>query len=150
MQSANNVWRNLAIFPDFDGMLHKVFFLDRRCSGGQIFKQEIQGSGTLFAGLLADGGGYHTGAQHIQRGGNLIEGDDFGMAAGFLNGLTPAKYTGCSEEQGIDVGILPEKLLGQCIAFKFIVMVFQNFRDMNSGIGGFQRLGQSADPLGMT
>ena len=85
--------RNLAIFPDFDGMLHKVFFLDRRCSGGQIFKQEIQGSGTLFAGLLADGGGYDTGTQHIQCCGDLIEGNNFGMAAGFLNGLTPAKYT---------------------------------------------------------
>ena len=142
--------RNLAIFPDFDGMLHKVFFLDRRCSGGQIFKQEIQGSGTLFAGLLADGGGYDTGTQHIQCCGDLLEGNNLGMAAGFLNGLTPAKYTGCSEEQGIDVGILPEKLPGQRIAFKFIVMVFQNFRDMNSGIGVFQRLGQSADPLGMT
>ena len=141
--------RNLAIFPDFDGMLHKVFFMDRRFSGGQIFKQEIQGSGTLFAGLLADGGGYDSGTQHIQCCGDLIEGNNFGMAAGFLNGLTPAKYTGCSEEQGIDVGILPEKLPGQRIAFKFIVMVFQNFRDMNSGIGGFQRLGQSADPLGM-
>ena len=116
--------RNLAIFPDFDGMLHKVFFLDRRCSGGQIFKQEIQGSGTLFAGLLAAGGGYDTGTQHIQCCGDLIEGNNFGMAAGFLNGLTPAKYTGCSEEQGIDAGILPEKLPGQRIAFKFIVMVF--------------------------
>ena len=53
--------RNLAIFPDFDGMLHKVFFLRQAaCSGGQIFKQEIQGSGTLLAGLLADGGGYDT------------------------------------------------------------------------------------------
>ena len=87
--------RNLAIFPDFDGMLHKGFFLDRRCSGGQIFKQEIQGSGTLFAGLLADGGGYDTGTQHIQCCGDLIEGNNFGMAAGFLNGLTPAKGHRC-------------------------------------------------------
>ena len=149
MQSANNVWRNLAIFPDLDGMLHKVFSLHRKCSGGQIFKQEIQGTGALPAGLLADGGGYDTGAQHIQCGGDLIEGNDFGMEAGFLNGLTPAKYTGGSEEKGIDTGISPEKLPGQRIAFKFIIMVFQNFRDMNSGIGGFQGLGKSADPLGM-
>ena len=141
---------NLDIFPDFDGMLHEIFLLRRKGPGGQIFEQQIQGTGALPAGLLADGGGYDTGTQHIQCCGDLIEGNNFGMAVGFLNGLTPAKYTGCSEEQGIDVGILPEKLPGQRIAFKFIVMVFQNFRDMNSGIGGFQRLGQSEDPLGMS
>ena len=130
-------------------MLHEIFLLRRKGPGGQIFEQQIQGTGALPAGLLADGGGYHTGAQHIQRGGNLIEGDDFGMAAGFLNGLASAKYTGGSKEQSIDVGILLEKLPGQRVAFKFIVMIFQNFRDVDSGIGGFQRFSQSADPLGM-
>lgn len=135
------------IFPDPDRMFHKMSVLCGNRTGGQILKKKIQRPGTLPVGLLADGGGDNALSQHLQCGGNFVERDDLWAKSGFLYGPAASMDSCSGEEQGIQVRMAFQELPGKCVALKFIIVVFQNFRNPNTRIRSLQRIFKSCNPF---
>ena len=107
-------------------MLHKISLLCRNRTGSQIFKQEIQRAGALPVGLLADGCGDNALSQHLQCGGDFVEGDDLWPKSGFFYGPAAAVDAGSREKQGAYVRTASQELSGERIALKFVIVIFQD------------------------